>query len=214
MVFFRIGRTTRLPLQQSRSPFPGLHTLIFALAVLLIAFTGCVSRGPAAQEHLDDASISRKLVGQWAGSASIYNPRSKSTETFHFRNKAPIATAHFLLLTGCSIQPGHFVREMGWGGTYVVTNGAVVCTITRSSEKEHLLPPKIETEPVVRLTENDMESSMEVGFELLRNVYRRNWEKPQTRIEIVRLRFAYVIGSILEAPWCLTKPPALCGSRD
>lgn len=144
-----LGQTTRFFPQQ----LPWL--LRTATVSMLVLLTGCVSRTPS-QLPLDDTTISRKIVGEWEGSALIYNPRAKANETFAFKNKIK-SDGTFSTNNRLYDSTGRFVREMGWGGTYIVKDGAVVCTITYSSEKEHISPPKIEVEPVVRLTETEME---------------------------------------------------------
>ncbi|MDB6056897.1 MAG: hypothetical protein JWO95_741, partial [Verrucomicrobiales bacterium] len=48
----------------------GMRASIVILHAFLVVFTGCVSRS-AAPLHPDDATILRKMVGEWEGSASI-----------------------------------------------------------------------------------------------------------------------------------------------
>jgi hypothetical protein len=51
---------------------------------------------------------------------------------------------------------GHLVRASQWGGAFVVTNGAVACTITKSGEGEVSPPRKIPPEPIVRLDDHEL----------------------------------------------------------
>ena len=50
---------------------------------------------------------------------------------------------------------GHRLRTTQWGGTFVVTNRAVECTITRSSDKNAVLPRKVQPEPIIRLDDHE-----------------------------------------------------------
>ena len=144
-----------MPRRHTNGAASVMRASMLVLPALLIALTGCICRN-SAQRGSDDAILSRKLVGEWEGALSIYNPRSKSNETFSFVNKIN-SDGTFSTTNRIYDSSGHFVKTMGWGGTFVVSNGAVVCIITHSSEKQHLSPPKIEVEPIVRLDANEME---------------------------------------------------------
>src|SRR6476661_5799058 len=115
-----VGQTIRLVLRQLRARFGGVRASLWVLPVLFMMLAGCVGRSPK-QRHLDDATISRKIVGDWEGSASIYNPRSKANETFFFKNRIN-SDGTFSTANRLYDSTGQFVREMGWGGTFVVSN--------------------------------------------------------------------------------------------
>jgi hypothetical protein len=51
---------------------------------------------------------------------------------------------------------GHLLRAAQWGGTFVVTNRAVVCTITTSGEGDVSPPRKIPSEPIVRVDDHEL----------------------------------------------------------
>lgn len=51
---------------------------------------------------------------------------------------------------------GHLLRAAQWGGTFVVTNRAVVCTITTSGEGDVSPPRKMPPEPIVRVDDREL----------------------------------------------------------
>ena len=62
---------------------------------------------------------------------------------------------------------GRFIHLKSWGGTYAVSNRAVICTITESTETNSRLPRTIQPEPIVRVDDHEMEIINESGFKIV-----------------------------------------------
>jgi hypothetical protein len=60
---------------------------------------------------------------------------------------------------------GHLLHSVRMEGTFVVANGAVVVTFTKSSENDKALPRTIRPEPIVRVDDHELVIITETGAE-------------------------------------------------
>jgi formylglycine-generating enzyme required for sulfatase activity len=128
-----------------------MRTLVFSLAMLVTALmiTACASRNPS-QRLSEDESFRRKLIGEWSGSMSV---SSNEMSTYRSIIRSDGSFSAWMNINDTS---GHLLRAAQWGGTFVVTNRAVACTITTSGEGEVSPPRKIPPEPIVRLDDREL----------------------------------------------------------
>jgi hypothetical protein len=128
-----------------------MRTSILIMAVLLTALliTACASRNQS-QRLSEDESLRRKLVAEWQGTLAIstnevasFKSVIRSDGSFSAQNKIYDTSSHLL-------------RAAQWGGTYVVTNRAVVCTYTNCSEIGVSLPHKVPPEPIIRIDDHEL----------------------------------------------------------
>ena len=123
-----------------------MRTSIFIVAVLLTALmiTACAPLNQS-QQLSEDEGLRRKLVGEWQGTLAI-----STNEVASFKSIIR-SDGSFSAQNNIYDISGHLLRAAQWGGTFVVTNRAVVCTITASGEGEVSPPRKIPPEPIVRV---------------------------------------------------------------
>jgi hypothetical protein len=128
-----------------------MRTSILSMAALLTALmiTACASRNQS-QRFSEDESLRRKLLGEWQGTLAISTNEVASFMSI-IRSDGSFSAQNKILDTS-----GHFLRAAQWGGTFVVTNRAVVCTFTNCSENGVPLPRKVPPEPIVRVDDHEL----------------------------------------------------------
>ena len=139
-----------------------MRTSILIMAMLLTAsmIAGCASRIPS-QRLSEDERLRRKLVGEWQGTLAISTNEVASFKSI-IRSDGSFSAQDNIYDTS-----GHLLRAGQWGGTFIVTNRAVVCTIT-TSDKSDLSPPrKIPPEPIVRIDDHELVMINENGLRVV-----------------------------------------------
>ena len=128
-----------------------MRTSILIMAVLLTALmiTACASRNQS-QRLSEGESLRRKLVGEWQGTLAISTNEVASFKS-NIRSDGSFSAENNIYDTS-----GHLLRAAQWGGTFVVTNRAVVCTFTNCSENSVSLPRKVPPEPIVRVDDHEL----------------------------------------------------------
>ena len=129
-----------------------MRTSILIMAVLLTALmiAACASRNQS-QRLSADESLRRKLVGEWQATLAISTNEVASSKSI-IRSDGSFSAQMKIYDTS-----GHLLRASDWGGTYVVTNRAVLCTITMSDGGNIVSPPrKIPPEPIIRVDDHEL----------------------------------------------------------
>ena len=128
-----------------------MRTSVLIMAVLLTALmlTACASRNQS-QRFSEDESLRLKLVGEWQGTLAI-----STNEVASFKSII-CSDGSFSAQNNIHDTSGHLLRAAQWGGTFVVTNRAVVCTITTSGEGDVSPPRRIPPEPIVRVDDHEL----------------------------------------------------------
>ncbi len=138
------------------------RAVILSAATLLITLmmTAC-SYFNNSTAKWDDEHLRQKMIGVWSGSLQthtneviLFKTTIRSDETFSTHND---------IYDGAD----HFIRPMWYGGTMVVSNKAIVCTITESSEKNQPLPRKVKPEPIIHLDDHEMVILNEGGVKVV-----------------------------------------------
>jgi hypothetical protein len=109
----------------------------------------CASRNPS-QRLSEDERLRRKLIGEWSGSMSI-----STNETASYRSIIR-SDGSFSAQNNIYDTSGHLLRADEWGGTFVVTNRAVICTITTSGNGDVSPPRKLPPEPIVWVDDREL----------------------------------------------------------
>jgi hypothetical protein len=128
-----------------------MRTSILIMAMLLTALmiTACASRNQS--QHLsEDEGLRRKLVGEWQGTLAI-----STNEVASFKSIIR-SDGSFSAQNNIYDPSDHLLRAAHWGGTFIVTNRAVVCTFTNCSEDGVSLPRKVPPEPIVRVDDHEL----------------------------------------------------------
>jgi hypothetical protein len=106
---------------------------------------------------LDDATQRQKLIGQWEGSRPVGTNEVLSWTTV----ARPDGTLS--VQNSTRDNSGRLLHFVEMDGTFVVTNGSVVVTFTKSSENDHSLPRTIRPEPIVRVDDHELVIITETG---------------------------------------------------
>jgi hypothetical protein len=106
---------------------------------------------------LDDATLQQKLVGEWTGSKSIGTNQVLTWKTIVHSN------GMFTVQNSTYDSSGRLLHFVQMEARFVVTNGAVVATFTKSSENDHSLPRTIRPEPIVRVDDHELVIITETG---------------------------------------------------
>ena len=124
---------------------------ILTAAVLLTALTitACASRNHS-QQRLSDESLRQKLVGEWQGTLAL-----GTNEVASFKSTIRL-DGSFSAENNIYDTSSHLLRAAQWGGTFVVSNRAVVCTFTNCSEPGVSLPRKVAPEPIIRVDDHEL----------------------------------------------------------
>jgi len=123
--------------------------LIMAVLLTALMITACASRNRS-QRLSEDESLRRKLVGEWQGTLAISRNEMASFKSI-IRSDGSFSAENNIYDTA-----GHLLRAAQWGGTFVVTNRAVVCTFTNCSESGVSLPRKVPPEPIIRVDDHEL----------------------------------------------------------
>lgn len=132
------------------------------MTVLVAALmnTSCAYHSQSRQQSEDD-KLRQKLIGEWTSSLSISTNKIISCNTI-IRSDGSF-TAHNDIRDGS----GHLLRVLTWSGTFVVTNRAVACTITQSSETNAVIPRTVTPEPILRLDDHERVILNESGMKVV-----------------------------------------------
>lgn len=135
-------------------------SILLMAALLACMITACANHG-LSQMQREDARLRQKLIGDWRGSASL-----TTNEVIQFHTTIrPDGT--FTARDRTYDDSGRFIGLTSWGGIYVVSNRAVVCTITETNGTNSPLPRTIQPEPIVRVDDREMEIINESGIRIL-----------------------------------------------
>lgn len=133
-----------------------LPRIIFAL-LSVCAFVTVCSHLSMSHRGLDDAMLRQKLIGGWAGSRPV-----GTNEVLWWKTVVhPDGT--FSVQNSTQDNSGQLLHFVKMEGTFVVTNGSVVVTFTKSSENDHSLPRTIRPEPIVRVDDHELVIITETG---------------------------------------------------
>lgn len=134
--------------------------LMTALLLTTLMMTAC-TYFKNSQAQWEDERLRQKMIGTWTGTLSthtneviLFKTTVRSDGTF---------SSHNDIYDGSD----HFIRPMWWSGTLMVSNKAVVCTITESSEKGQPLPRKVKPEPIIHLDDHEMVIINESGLKVV-----------------------------------------------
>jgi hypothetical protein len=130
----------------------------FILAIVFIgSFTTACSHFIKPRSDLEDATLQQKLVGEWTG--SIGTTQLLSWKTIIHSNGV------WSTQNSTYDSSGHLLHRVQVDGSIVVTNGAVVCTITNSTDNDASLPRTLPREPIVRVDDHELVIITETGAE-------------------------------------------------
>ncbi len=131
-----------------------ISAAVFGAAIVV----GCAHAASSPRHH-SDADLRQRLIGEWIGSRRVdtnqvvtWKTVAHSDGTFWTEDSTRDNSGRLL----------HFVRM---DGTFVVTNGAVVVTFTKSTEDDKSLPRTIRPEPIVRVDDHELVIITETGQE-------------------------------------------------
>ena len=130
------------------------------MLVTALMNTGCAYHSQSWRQS-EDEKLRQKLIGEWTSTHSV------STNEIITCNTIIRSDGSFSAHNDIRDGSGHLLRVLTWSGTFVVTNRAVACTITQSSETNTVLPRTVTPEPILRLDDHERVILNESGMQVV-----------------------------------------------